>query len=72
MKTIILLVLISITTFAGRTYTDKIMAKVNGHIITNYEIQELSYREEMRLSQIFKGPTLNKEYLSCVHAPWIC
>jgi len=60
MKIFALLTVIALSTMAGRNYSDKIMAKVNGHIITNYDIQELSYREEMRLSQIFKGPALNK------------
>jgi len=58
MKYFALITLLCLSSFAGRVYKDSIMAKVNGHIITSYDIQELSYREEMRLRQIFNGPEL--------------
>jgi parvulin-like peptidyl-prolyl isomerase len=58
MKFFTLITLLCLSSFAGRIYKDSIMAKVNGHIITSYDIQELSYREEMRLRQIFNGPEL--------------
>ncbi|WDE98294.1 SurA N-terminal domain-containing protein [Lentisphaera profundi] len=58
MKYFTLLTLLCLSTFGGRIYKDSIMAKVNGHIITSYDIQELSYREEARIRQIFTGPEL--------------
>ena len=67
MRLFTLFMFIGLGALAGKTYSDKIMAKVNGHIITNYDIQELSYREEMRLSQIFKGPTLQKRIYELRH-----
>ncbi len=63
MRLALSLLFISLSLFAGRIYKDNIIAKVNGEIITNYDIQELSYREELRLRQIYREPELTSKII---------
>ena len=59
--TLIALIFSTLTLSAQRIYKDSILAKVNGKIITSYDVQELSYREELRLRQVMKGKDITDQ-----------
>ena len=61
---IITLILTCLPLYSQRIYKDSILAKVNGKIITSYDVQELSYREELRLRQVMKGKDITSQLLA--------